>query len=193
MGRKEYRLCYVKINGEHAVRGWSLAPGWFNIILSFAAIFVGSAILITAHVPGWSAAQNVFGIVWVAAGALSLTLRASFVLEPDSRVWREQLTLAGFGRRREGSFDDAVGIQLVTCEDADGNFLAVVWRWRDEQRAATMLDWFRSKHEDQAREKWIAVGRELGMPLVEWLPSGLTTVEAPNWKFRGRHRFGSGD
>jgi hypothetical protein len=185
MGRKRYGLIWIKINGDHAVRGGSVTPAWVNIILGLAAVFVGSAILITPHVPGWSAAQNLFGIVWLVPGALCLTLRASFVLEPESRIWREQLTLVGFGRRREGSFDDAVGIQLVMCEDVrQGNFLAVVWRWRDEQRPALMLDSFRIKHEHRAKERWIALGRELGMPLVEWRSSGMTIVQAETPEFR---------
>lgn len=164
---KRFALSWIRTDGDRIVSSGAFAPQGLLIVLGVVTALGGALVILFAR-------TYVVGIPIVVVGALHLVLRASFILDIDQRTWREELGIGPFVRRRTGSFDDALGVQLVFGGKGDSEGYVVLWRWKDDSRSAKALVF--SCDYGVAYEKRVALCHELGLPMVEVSPDGLRVV-----------------
>lgn len=178
MAEHRYALGWLRIRGSEVAGASQFAPRWFQIVLGACFVLPGAGIIALSVYGIWDfdrTTPRAIGIVLISVGVLQLFLRAYFALDSDRRLWREECGIGPLARKKAGSFDDALGLQMVTWEIENSTFHAVVWRWKDPGRRAHALALVRDR--ETAHRKWIELARELRVPLLEMTDGALTPAD----------------
>lgn len=188
MAERRYPLSWQMATGTRVISSHSPAPRWLTSSFGLTAVLTGALLLYSvsrADVAPLPAVVLLLGLFFLMGGLRSFFLRAYFALDADRRTWRQAEGAWPYVRRESGSFDDALGIQLARWDCEGRTRYAILWRWRDEARAAHhALCW--DDDYDSAYCRWIQLGRELRLPLVEEVDGQLTTIDAETVAGRDR-------